>query len=435
MADIWYGLVLTIGIVWGAYLLWKKNCSNKSVTVCSGVLMSVIIYYFAIPLICIVFKSELINYNGYMNIICNYSWDNFFVGICAIVLFVGTFYLIYSQENTKKKAYIFQFDSYRMLKVTRFFFWFSFGVGAISFLLYIKAFGGVARLLSYAEYLRSFSTSSESLVSYSSSLLVIPSKLIIVAPILGVYMIKNSRKILYKLCLVVSIILAFIYLLSNSGKAPIILFILSFVVPYMKKYMKHPWRWMIIIGILCLPILGVLDGIFMYLAGGEWKVTSREWIDYIPQFVHPWANTLSLREIVNIEGFRWGKDFLTGILNILPGINFSPSYEVTSMFYNGVNWRNVGGTPTDIVLFGYLQFGYLGVALVGWICGILVGKIDKLLRQIPNDYASMVIKTSMIVNMFTLITNADPTSIIMGQFQLIIASICVLYSQKIRKQG
>lgn len=433
MADIWYGFVLVIGIFWVSYLLNKKNRGNKGVTVCSGVLISVMIYYFIIPLICIIFKSELENYNGYMKVICNYDWDNFLIGICAVVLFVGTFYLSYSKKNTKKKTYIYQFSPNKMFRVTRFFFWCSFLVGSISFLLYIRAFGGVARLLSYAEYLRSFATSGEMLVSYYSSLLVIPSKLIMVAPILAVYLIQNRESILYKICLVMAIILAVLYLLSNSGKAPIILFTLSFVVPYMKKYMKHPWRWMIIIGCLSLPILGVLDGLFMYLAGGEWKVTSREWIDFIPQFVHPWANTLSLREIIDIDGFRWGKDFVTGVLNILPGINFAPSFEVTSMFYSGSNWRNIGGTPTDIILFGYFQFGYLGVLLVGWICGILVGKIDRILRQIPNDYACSVIKTSMIVNMFTLITNADPTSIIMGQFQLIIASLCVLYSKKTGK--
>lgn len=312
-------------------------------------------------------------------------------------------------------------------------------IGGVAFVGYINAFGGISRLLSYADYLRSFAVSGSSVVSYYASILVIPAKLITVTPIVLaplISMTKGRNKLLLKILFVITFFLAILFNLASAGKTAIILFILCFAVPFLQKVLKHPWRLILILSIFSFPILGFLDSLFAYMQKGIWNPVSSNPLRYLAAFSFPYANILSMGEIVKIYGLRWGKDFVTGPLNIIPGINFQASYEVTSEFFSGENWRVVGGTPNDIITFGYLQVGVVGVCIVAIFLGIVCGKVDRILKDFSKVNFLGVLSVSMIVSIYAYTINSDISGLIRGQFQLYLVAFAILYScQKVKIGG
>jgi oligosaccharide repeat unit polymerase len=300
-------------------------------------------------------------------------------------------------------------------------------------IVYIIAFGGVARLLSYAEYMRSFATSGTEFTSYIVSIMVIPARMITVTPIVVIPIIEKSRnKLLYKFIFVVSMILAVIFLLFNAGKAGIITFALCFIIPFLHKRIKHPWKITIIFGIVGVKILDLLDALFVYLQNGNWKITTNTIMESITGFTYPFRNLLFLPQMTEEFGFRWGRDFIIGPINIIPGVFFEPSYVITSKFFVGNNWKSIGGVPDDIITFGYLQLGLIGVIGVAVLFGIICGKIDRILSQIDSNSSYYFVATSIVISIFNYMASADITGLIRNQFQLYLCVFCVLYASSRR---
>ena len=133
-------------------------------------------------------------------------------------------------------------------------------------------------------------------------------------------------------------------------------------------------------------------------------------------------------DITDIYGFRFGQDFITSIIGMIPGINFSVSYENTSLFFGGMNWKLTGGTPNDLLTFSYIEFGIIGIPLIFGILGYVLGKIDKALKIIPQKSIKVLLSSAMALHLFTIIPSADFVSFIRGGFILIFLSIIILNS-------
>lgn len=425
-------IILTIIILF--FFLHRQNKQNGIVSAYSGVLFSLILYFGFVPLIILNMKKIDKN-NGYAQMIFSSNLKDFFVAIFAVILFLATFTFIYHLYNKKTIYNKYFFDLKRWLLACKLVTWITFIIGIITLMIYIRAFGGVGSLLSKAEYLRSFATSGTSIVSYVASLLVIPARLITVTPIAVLSIINNKTKfrIVYKIIFIISLVFTIIFYLANAGRTSIIILILMFGIPLLQRFTKYPWRVAIVLGCIALPFLGILDALFLYMQNGEWNYVFEDLSSYITQFSYPWSNVLSMGKIVDIFGFRWGQDYITGVLNIIPGINFSTSYEPTSFFYGGSNWKITGGTPNDIITFSYMQLGYIGVIVTATLFGIIIGKIDRSLGQFDENYAYEVIKASVILNIFTFVVNSDISSLMRNQFQLTFVCVCILYSCKKEK--
>ena len=398
----------------------------------SGLMGFIILFYFVVPLVYVVFKSQLEVNKGYLPY---YDADfySIFMAAFSIFLFLSVFLLTYAQKNKSKTVYI--YDKNRMKKCAKFLMWFSFLVGGGSFILYIRAFGGVERLFYYAEYLRSFSSSGSTIVGYWASILLLPARMIVATPLIAIMVQENEKRFIYKFVFVVSFVLACIFLLADSGKISILMFLLIYAVPIANKFVKHPWRWAILCAIICFPLIGVLDSLFSYISSGIWQDVSTQWTSYFGQLTYPWANTLNMEKIFPLSNLRWGSDYITGILNILPGISVFPPYEDISVFYSGTDWMQGGGTPSDLLIFGYSQFSYFGIIveaiLLGWLCG----KADNILKQVPHTFAGVMLHTALVVGMVNLCMNADVTGIIQSQFTLVFSVIILLFSMKRKKSG
>ena len=417
--------------------LWKSNTRRKFIGVFSSVWLSVILYYFIVPIIILSMKDTS-DVGGYVTgWLCKMNYQSLFITYGLILSFLVPLSLVYSKKTQKNKNLQLNHNGFYKKSNT----WgiLTLFIGGVSLLLYIRAFGGLNRLLSYAEYLRSFSTSGGEFVSYENMILIIPARLVTVAPVLLLlaFSLKNYKeKTLYGILLGFSIILAFIFYLINAGRTGLILYLLMFLIPVIVKWSKHPYLITFIIAFVGIPILDTLDTLFISFSTGD-RVSfeiGRGFTDYINQFAYPIHNAFYCNDIVSRYGLRFGKDFILGPLTIIPGFNYDPSYVPVSEFHSGIDWKSGGGTPVDIVTFGYMQFGFIGPLIMGLLLGYLVALLDVLLQKLQDSFYTQVFKAALMVSAFSALVNFDIAQITRTQFVLTILCVLLLLSRAKKKE-
>ena len=441
MREIVLCSILGLMLCYHAFLLHQSNI-RYGVNSHSAVIFTLIVYVDIVPAVILMGAADDImdSYEIIIRIIRNCTWLDFIIAELAVFLFTSMYELVYRSRNSKELIQTNQFDADRMSECLRFFSWLTLVIGGVSFVLYIRAFGGISVLLSYAEYFRTFRTNNSDIISGAALRLVVPARMILVTPILLFTYIKSEKQmtgsnaIVYWSCFIISIFLATVFLLFNAGKTNLVIMVICFAMPVLSKKVRHPWTIALTAGFLMIPLIGVIDAIFAYITYGRWEEVSTSIGSYIGQFCYVFANLLNLEKMIGLHGARFGMDFITGPLSIIPGINFAPSYEVSSEAVFGANWNLIAGIPDDIITFGYLQFGFIGVLLVGWIMGVVTGKLDRLICQMNCESYGVII-TSIIMSTYSYLINADWSVLFKSQFQLTICMLCILdsFSSRNRK--
>lgn len=430
MQELVYIVVLCLVMLVHIYMLFNTNRRCGGVNIYSAVLFTLLLYVDIIPILIFAGGADGVNnsYTAMISLVKECKIEQFALAEFAILLFSIVFHAIYLRFNNRKTSKIYAFDERKMHDIVLCITVLTFIVGGGAFLLYMKAFGGISSMLSYASYFRTFRTNNAEVLG-SAVILVVPARLVTVTPSVLWTLIKTSRKWEYvkKFLFVIALFFSTIFLLFNAGKTAVIIMLLSFAIPMLKKWTKHPWALAIIGGCFMLPFLGVLDSLFDYISTGKWAPYSKQATAYIGQFSYVYGNVLNLSEMVDMSGLRWGSDFITGVLNVIPGVDFSASYEITSRLHFGDNWMQVAGVPDDIISFGYLQFGILGVVLVATLLGVISGKLDRLIMQMDYEKYGVII-TTVILGVYSYMINADIGVLVKSQFQLTLCSICILYS-------
>lgn len=379
----------------------------------NGILIGGLVYYGIVPLINELNKDILTNRaNSYIYM----DTDKYVTVYFGIIVFFLVFF-ISNNGYIHKKSFVYVPDDQKLTVFMKNLGNFCLIVGGCSLVLFFAALGGLSAALRIAEQARSFSTSLTDFMPYYASLLVIPARLVTVAPFCYwtlIYLSGNNSNN-YKICLVVSFVFSFLFYLFNAGRAPILAMVLCIVVPIMLNMnIKHAWIYIIIAGIIALPILDVLDQFFVYMQTGIFKLGEFNYASYIRQLSYPINNVFHAFDIGNIYGYRWGKDFITGILDIIPGLNFELSYVPTSQYYGGVNWKYTGGTPNDIITLSVLEFNILGYIIVPLVLGKTAKFVDEFVRGFSDIRICRVLATFFSVNSFLLISNADPAAVFRG---------------------
>ena len=419
--------LLLLLAIFTVFLLVTINKKNRSVGVISGVLFSCLLYYCIVPII--FYSTPLKNPSGYVQYILRASSSDFIYAIICCLFFLVILGITY-RAHRYNRSFLYKIDDLKLSRLSKKLCYICAIIGGISFILYIRAFGGVVRMLAYSEYMRSFSTSGESVLTHFQTILYIPSRLVTVVPFLS--LMGFNKKNLFSVSLfLVFFSLGFLFFLYDAGKIGIIIYLLSLFVPILALKTQRPWFYVVILGMASLPIIGFLDSLFHYVSMGEWESYSdNSVLSYLQQFSYPFSNTLNLEGIASVSGYRYGRDFITGVLNIIPGVNFDVSYEPTSYFYGGSTWGESGGTPNDAVTFGYLQFGIIGVLFLGYLFGLITARIDNALVRLDNTFKNNVLKASLILLFFIITVNADVVGVVRNQFTLTILSLLVIISSK-----
>ena len=404
---------------------------NRNKPIFSTIVFAILFYFSLVPLFEICTNQTNNSYGKYY---IQADFFQIFMGTFSILLFLIVFLITYklSERRIISIGPVMTIE-YRLYKICKIVSYLTFWIGGISFGIYIVSFGGISSLLSYGEFLRSNATSGSEIVSSRVSILFVPARLITITPITIIPVLKVKKNKKRILMFIISFMLSVIFLLFNSGKAPIAMFAISFLYPILCKKIKHPWIAIISMALIAIPLLGVMDSLFEYFSTGHFPKVDFNYSDYFIGFSYPYSNVLNLDGIVNVEGKRYFKDFLTGILNVIPGVSFSASYEPTSFFYNGADWRIIGGTPNDILTFSYLQGGFVGIIIVAIILAKICERLDVIFNNSANGFSYNILKGAISISLFTMISSADIHSIVQNQFLLTLSIFCVLYSGRYKK--
>ncbi len=376
----------------------------------NGILIGGLVFYGVVPLVMELNKDDFIGRKNYFDM----GVEKYVLTYFIITLFFTIFYFS-NHSSFRKKSFVYAPSENKFNKNLKRFGYFCLFVGGVSLILFFGALGGLSSALAIAERARSFSTSLTDFMPYYASLLVVPARLITVAPfcfwILMYYSDKQGKKE-YKFHVVISFVLSALFYLFNAGRAQILAMLLCLVVPIMLNMrVKHAWRYIIIVAIMSLPMLDVLDQLFIYMQNGTFELGETTYLSYISQFSVPIKNVFYSFEIGNTYGYRYGLDFVTSILDLVPGLNFEPSYLPTSEFYGGAGWKITGGTPNDLITLSILEFHVLGIIIIPFILGKASKFLDEFIRNCADIRVSRVLATVFSVYSFLLIQSADPVAV------------------------
>jgi len=419
-------VILSISFVYHIALLHWINTKNKGITVASGIMFTIVFYFDIIPIL--IYGGGAKGNDIFIEHINGASIAQFFFAELCVSLF-ATFFSAVATKKVKFTSGKLQFETKSNNGILHFFAYFTLIVGGASFIFYMNAFGGFDEMLKYAAIVRSFSLDTTKYISYEASLLIVPSRMIIASPVLLFSLYKIDSKKLHCFSFIFATVLAVMFLLFNSGKTQIALFVLPFAIVLLGKYFKHPWRFIFILAITFMPFLGFFDSLFYYFSYGKWLPIQTSIFSYISAFAYPFANVLNLKNIVEISGYQMFSSLITAILNFLPGVSFPPSYSYTSQLYNGVNWESKFGIPIDIITFGYIQFDVFGIIIIalllGWLCSAINSRISALDKQ---KYGLLI--DAITVLAFSFIVDADLGAVLKGNYLLYLGCIVLFVACK-----
>lgn len=438
------GVYILLLLIYIIYFI-KKTKYNEDTPTYNGFLLGLIFFYIIMPILILLNIDSLnsieINagkYNSgtFQRFIINGEWQNFAYSILMIILAILMFVVFYRKSSYNNSNRGYTFNANKTYKIVKNIMYITFGAGLVSLLIFFASFGGIGRALSYAEQMRSMSNDLEEIIG-SMALFKVLARLITVTPFFAIYLISENKepdkKNIYKIFLIISLLGSVLFYLYNAGRAPIILFALCFIYVFLNKYIKNTWTFLILIGMFCLPMLDILDSLFVFFNTGEFRFKEINYVKYIYQFAIPYKNTLVLNNINNEFGLRWGKDFVTAIIDLLPKINFDPVYCDLSLFIRGENWKELGGIPSDFITFSHMQFSFIGVIAFSGIIGYFMQIIDYKLSLFENERMKKLFGCVLTVFSFFIITSFDIATIIRGQFILIAVIFIILVSSKRRK--
>ena len=415
----------------------KKTCSP----IHNGFIVSVLFYYLLIPVFVLLNIDDLVRKeqsigkygnNTFERFITSNNWGNFLYSFLLIIISIFLFIFFYNiskKKNNSRKLVLNEEKSYRNVqRVMLFTFW----IGLVSLIVFFGSFGGIRTALSYAEKMRNMSSSLVEEIGGVSALFKITARLVTVTPFLIIYL-NNKRehsKAEYNLIFVVSLIASLLFYIYNAGRTPIILFTLCFFYYLICNKIKKPWTTIIFIGVIALPLLDILDSLFIYFNSGVWLSKETNYLNYVYQFSVPYKNTLILTDLNNCYGLRWFTDFFKAFLDFLPGVGFEPPYANLSLYVRGYDWKNLGGIPTDFITFSHMQLSYIGVIIMSALMGYLSQIVDYKLSLVNNSRIKDLFIGILTLYFFSLNTSFDPFSIIKGQFILIFIIYIIIKTSK-----
>ena len=412
------------------------------------------LYYAFIPLLIKVYNFE---YNSnYMKTLyttdgSQYFFVSFFCLLLYLVfLFVNTIsktseaVLLNEDAMASKDKYI-QILNARNYRTYTLFAYLCFVIGSISFFTIAYSVGGVEDLIKIGDLSRGY---GKDLSNYISSRLL-PLRTIMVvilaSPFLFYVMENHKRSLMNLVMLLSSTAISILFLVFNAGRAPLITFVLPFILLILLNRFKRPWISIVIVSILLIPILKWLDNLFFYISYGVTKAITNDTniiCYFIEQFGYPYVNMLNANKMINYFGLRLGVDYITWGVNIIPvsilsklGLwKVSIITDYITAYYGQATYTSkmLGGIPIDVFTLGYLQLKLLGAAFFICIFGLIVRYIDNLCYRDRAYKLNQVLYLRIALTFIFLIPNTSFESIVRGRSDIIILILVIILTSKIK---
>lgn len=221
-----------------------------------------------------------------------------------------------------------------------------------------------------------------------------------------------------------SFILSIYFLLVNAGRAPILMYLIFFVLFNLETKSNS-------FGLVSL-IIPLIGGILFAVYGNDFLsfILTRKlsfsninlyekFLKFISQLSNSYTNLLKAPDyLVEKENYMFFKEFFTWPISILPGenkilklLNINSLYTTTDLNTQNFNYPETTGKPVDFLSFGYYQLSYLGVIINSIIFGYIIKKIDLLFKFERQEFI-VAIKIWTIFFIFGLINYIEiPTNI------------------------
>ncbi|MDF2519794.1 MAG: hypothetical protein K0R84_422 [Clostridia bacterium] len=313
-------------------------------------------------------------------------------------------------------------------------------IGVAAELYIVNSLGGILKALAMGDRLRAFGSDRTYYLPQNRLFILI----LMVSPLASTYFFAYALRIYRRFSLYLLLILSFIastfYLIFNAGRLGIFLYISTFLIDYVYRKSKHPFGFVGLLLILGVSLLERLDDLFFYLSYGYIKLSSPGIISIINEFSFPYLNLLNAFKINEIYGLRWGVDFVSWVINIVPtrileifGLTkVTSQYMYITEYYSRISTAS-GGIPTDLLTLGIRQFGVFGILVVSVMGSLLCKYIDKLIDKMYwKRFAFIALRISSI--MFIAVAYADLDSFIRNRYDMLVILLFSIAASKIKIQ-
>ncbi|MCM3633970.1 O-antigen polymerase [Paenibacillus camelliae] len=344
-------------------------------------------------------------------------------------------------EKTEKNGDV-ENEYYKISKYKKSLKW---GIITLSFGLFAEilvsiSLGGIFSAIAMGEKLRAYGIDMGTYIPQNRLFSVVLMVSSLASTYFFVYSYRLKKGFIVSILLIISILASTFYLFINAGRLGILLFLMTFFIDFSFRKFKRPFIIIFFSMVLFVLLLGTLDDLFFYLSYGYVKESSTSIYSIVNEFAFPYVNLLNVQSINDIYGLRWGTDYFTWIINIVPtsilslfGLSkVTTGYHFITDYFIGNSAS--GGIPTDILTLGLRQFGVLSLVLQSAILGILCKYFDKVIEKIHSkEYYFMTLRISSI--MFIIVPYADLDSFIRNRYDMILVLIfAIIISKQVNKR-
>ena len=123
-------------------------------------------------------------------------------------------------------------------------------------------------------------------------------KVLMSAPLASTYLfayaLRYYKRFIPTFLLSISLLASIFFLIVNSGKLPIILYVVPFFIDFIFRKTKYPFFYIGLFFIVGLAMLNQLDKLFFYLSFGFVKERSGSILSLINEFAFPYLNLLNV---------------------------------------------------------------------------------------------------------------------------------------------
>lgn len=440
-------LYIIIAII--ATNIFLMHLKNRGISVSTTFHVVYLAYYFIIPPIMLI----LLDYTNLLSLhiirfdfIANTSERARYLSLLLSVIGYFLFLFVFRRNILSKKAKLSSIDEriyetnglYSVLCKTGKIFSV---IGIVSFCIVIYELGGVTAMLTIAGSLRGYNVDISGNFSAVGAMCLAMTGFLFGATICLISCRKKKR---IGLWLAVDVFFLSLYLLYNQGRSPIVFFAVCVLYAYLKrKGVKETRIIGFFFGVALAVILGsgTLRAMLRSVSSGQ--VVELSLIDNIESTLsdlsYPYANILNAMDFVKKYGYRYFKDYLLWIPEILPsrllsmiGISLPETQTMTGIvsyeYSKGLPY--LGGVPVDFLTSGYFQGGLLGLILNSVFVLCLLRKLDAIMESFPKECASIKFWTCCTIALAVGI-NLDPCKLPLSYLYLFIL-IFVLRKQAIR---
>lgn len=433
-----------------ATLIFLIHLKNRGISISITFHALFLIYYFVIPPLMLL----LLNYTDWlhMNIIrFNFiahttekqRYLSLLLAIIGYVIFIFVFRTnIFTKraktESADEQLYETQGLYTTLYKAGRLFAI----IGIICFGVVIYELGGISAMLGIAGNLRGYNVDKSEYFSSIGAICLSMSGFIYSAAICLLSCLKKKRNV--TIWLAVVLIFLLLYLLYNQGRGPIVLFTLCILYAFLKRKDIKDSRIIsvfLIIAVFVFLSSGSLRTILRSVSSGQTtEVTLIENIEStLNDLSYPYANTLNVTHFIEKYGFRFFKDYVLWVPELLPsrlfseiGIQLPEIQTMTSIvsYEYSRGAKNLGGVPVDFLTSGFFQGGILGLIGNSIIILCLLRKLESIVEAFPKECSAIKFWICATIT-WSAVISMDPCKLPLAYLHLFIL-IFVMRKQAIR---